>query len=147
MTLLLGVALLVLSVYFFFFSHRIKIKPKWYLGLAAGIMSGIMGGMFSIGGPPVVIYFIQSEEDSEHYVGTISAYFVLSGVITALAKAASGFITEAVWIALVAGIFGMIVGTFLGKRTGDRIKPEAIRKAVYGFMALSGIANIVMSLV
>ena len=70
LVLFLGIALLVLSLYFFFFSNKIKIKPTWYAGLIAGVISGIMDGMFSIGGPPVVIYYMQSEKDSDHYLAT-----------------------------------------------------------------------------
>ena len=73
LTLLLGIALICLSLYFLFFSGKIKIKPTWYAGLIAGLLSGLLGGMFSISGPPVVIYFLQSEKDPDHYLATISA--------------------------------------------------------------------------
>ncbi len=147
LTLLLGVALLLLSVYFFFFSDKIKIKPTWYAGLIAGVISGVMGGMFSIGGPPVVIYFLQSEENSDHYLATISGYFVLSGLISIVTKAASGFITSSVWLSLLVGIVGMLVGSLAGKATRDKIDPKMIKKAVYAVMAVSGAVNIVTSLV
>ena len=147
MTLILGVALFVLSVYFFFFSGKIKIRPTWYAGLIAGIISGIMSGMFSIGGPPVVIYFIQSEEDSDHYLATISAYFVLSGMVSIITKASAGFVTSNVLIGFAVGFLGMLLGTFVGKLTRDRTKPVMIKKLVYGFMAISGIMNVVTSLI
>ena len=78
LTLLLGIVLFLLSIYFYFFSSKIKIKPTWYAGLIAGIVSGIMSGMFAIGGPPVVIYYLYSEKDTDGYLATISAYFVFS---------------------------------------------------------------------
>ena len=146
LTLLLGIALFVLSIYFFLFANKIKIKPTWYAGLIAGIISGIMGGMFAMGGPPVVIYFMQSEEDSEQYFSTISAYFVFSGAISICTKAAAGFITPSVWMALAIGTLTMLLGSFVGKRTRDRINPNIIKKVIYGFMAISGLVNIVTSL-
>lgn len=147
LTLLLGVALFALSVYFFFFSNKIKIKPTWYSGLIAGILSGILGGMFSIGGPPVVIYYMQSEESSDSYLATISAYFILSGIISVGTKAAAGFFTLNVWIAIAVGFVGMAIGALIGKLTRDKTKPQSIKKLVYGFMAISGLANIVTSLI
>lgn len=146
LTLLLGVALFALSMYFFFFSQKIKIRPTWYAGLLAGILSGLMGGMFSIGGPPVVIYFMQSEEDPQHYFSTISCYFVFSGSISIVSKAFAGFITLPVMIGLAFGLVGMLIGSYVGKRTREKTNPKAIKKAVYGFMAVSGIVNIVTSL-
>ena len=146
LSLLLGIVLLLLSVYFFFFSEKIKIRPTWYAGLITGIISGLMEGMFSIGGPPAVIYFLQSEEDSDHYLSTISAYFVFSGLISVGTKAVAGFITLNVWIGLAIGILGMLFGSFVGKKTRDHIKPVMIKKAVYGVMAISGVVNIVTAL-
>ena len=146
LSLLLGVALFLLSIYFFFFSDKIKIKPTWYAGLIAGILSGILGGMFSIGGPPVVIYFMQSEDSFDRYFATISAYFVFSGITYVSTKAAAGFITVSVWIALAISILAMMAGSYIGKRTKDRIDPKFAKKSVYVFMAISGSINIITSL-
>ena len=103
--------------------------------------------MFSIGGPPVVIYFMQSEDDFDQYFATLSTYFIFSGVISVTTKAAAGFFTEAVRIALAIAIPAMLIGAFVGKRTKDHINPNKIKKVVYGFMAISGLVNIVTSLV
>ena len=145
--LLLGIVLFVLSIYFFFFSGKIRIRPTWYAGLIAGVISGVMGGMFSIGGPPVVIYFMQSEDSTDSYLATISAYFVLSGVINVVTKAAEGFITQNVWIAFAIGFVAMALGALVGKLVRDKCNSSMIKKAVYGFMAISGIMNIVTSLI
>ena len=144
--LLLGIALLALSVYFFFFSDKIKIKPSWYVGLTVGLISGVMSGLFSIGGPPVVIYFLQSEETTDRYLATVSMYFVLSGIISISMKAASGFITVNVLLGLALGLLGMLIGAFLGKRIRGRANPKLIRKSVYAVMAVSGVIHIVSSL-
>ncbi len=144
--LLLGIALFLLSLYFFFFSDKIKIKPTWYAGLIAGTLSGLMSGMFAIGGPPVVIYYLQSEKNSDRYYATLSAYFIFSGVISIVTKASAGFITANVWLCVAVGTVGMAIGSLVGKATRDRIRPAMIKKAVYGIMAVSGIVNILQVL-
>ena len=147
LSLMLGIALFALSLYFFFFSDKIKIKPTWYAGLIAGLLSGILGGMFSIGGPPVVIYFLQSEKDTDHYMATISSYFIFSGAVAITIKALAGFVTANVWAGLVIGITAILIGSFTGKKTRDKTNPKIIKKAIYGFMALSGILNVVTALI
>lgn len=145
--LLLGIALFLLSIFFFFFSDKVKIRPTWYAGLIAGLISGVMGGLFAIGGPPVVIYYMQSEENSDKYLATISAYFVFSGIITVALKAISGFITTNVLIGFAIGVIGMMLGSLLGKSTRNKANSKMIKKAVYGVMAVSGIINVITSLI
>ena len=146
LTLLLGIALLLLSLYFFFFSGKIKIRPTWYAGLIAGTVSGVLSGLFSIGGPPVVIYYLQSEKDTNHYMATLSAYFILSGAASISMKAASGFVTLTVLLGFAIGLFGMLAGSLCGKRIRNKVNPIVLRKAVYGVMAASGLINILDSL-
>ena len=147
LTLLLGVVLTALSAYFFFFSDKIKIKPTPAAGLIAGLLSGILEGMFSIGGPPVVIYYLQSEEDTDSYLATVSAYFVCSGAIAITTKALSGFYTVNVLWCLLIGLVGLAAGALIGKKTRAKVKPAMIKKAVYAVMAVSGIVNIVTAVV
>ena len=146
LTLLLGIALFGLSIYFFFFSNKIKIRATWYAGLIAGTLSGVMSGLFSIGGPPVVVYYMQSEENTDDYLATISAYFVLSGIISVTMKAFSGFITTNVLLGIAVGLLGMLVGAFSAKRTRKKLNPQMIKKSVYGVMAVSGLVNVITSL-
>jgi len=146
LTLLLGIALFILSIYFFFFSSRIRIRATWYSGLIAGSVSGVMSGLFAIGGPPVVVYFLQSEKDTDTYVATISAYFVINGIISITMKALNGFVTGNVFIGMAFGIVGMLLGSVLGKRTRSAINPQLLKKAVYGVMAVSGLINVFTAL-
>ena len=139
--------ILLLSVYFFFFSDKIKIKPTPLAGFIAGALSGIGNGMFAIGGPPAVIYFLQSEESSEKYMATISAFFVISGAVSVGSKVVLGFMTPLVLIAIAVGFFAMLAGAFIGKWTRDKIRPDFVKKTIYAFMAMSGAVNIVTSLI
>lgn len=143
LTLLLGIALLVLSIYFFFFSSKLHIRITWYTGLIAGILSGLMNGLFSMGGPPVVIYFLQSEKDSDTYLATLSAFFVLSNLNSIIAKSISGFFTVNVAVCVLVGAIGMLIGSLLGKKVFRKLNAQVLRKVVYGFMAISGVINIV----
>ena len=64
---LLGVALVLLSLYFLFLSKKIQIRPTLPMQLGMGSISGVMGGFFGMQGPPAVLYFVQSEQDKNHY--------------------------------------------------------------------------------
>lgn len=53
---ILGGFLIALSVYFFVFAQRIKIPNNRISASVAGLVSGLTGGFFNIGGPPVVLF-------------------------------------------------------------------------------------------
>lgn len=145
--IMLGVALILLSGYMFFFSSKIKIKPSPFTGLAAGGFSGILGGIFSMGGPPVVIYFMQSEgDDKDRYLATIQMYFLLSNVYGTTVKAINGFITKDVLILAAFGTVGMIAGIFIGKLIFKKLRVDILRRVVYCFMAVAGVVNIVSAI-
>lgn len=141
--LLLGAALILLSIYFLKFSKKIHIRPTWYGGLICGCLSGILGGLFSMGGPPIVIYYMESEPDAKHYMASIQAYFTIANIYSIGVKVAAGFVTKNVLFFLAVGIIGMAVGLWIGGRIFDRLDGKKIKKYVYVFMAASGALNII----
>ncbi|MBQ2863736.1 MAG: hypothetical protein IJE84_06120 [Clostridia bacterium] len=66
-SVLLGVVLIALSTYFLFFFDRIKLRPTLSGALATGAVSGVLGGLFSTSGPPVVLYLSYSRGESNSY--------------------------------------------------------------------------------
>ena len=143
---LLGVFLILLSLYLVFFSNRIHIKPTWYGGLAAGGLSGILSGLFAMGGPPVVVYFMESERDVNRYLATIQAYLTLTNIFNTAIKAAAGFVSGSVMGFWLFGAAGTLAGIYVGKKMYGKLNANLIKKLVYVMMAASGVVNIVMSI-
>jgi uncharacterized membrane protein YfcA len=144
--LLLGIVLILLSIYFFFFAGKIKFKPSLWKGVIAGAISGVMNGLFAMGGPPMVIYFMVSSKDMKDYLATIQLYFALSNIYTTAIKAAAGYVTKEVLVFFVIALISALVGIEIGKKIFSRCKPDVLKKAVYGFMAISGVINIVTTI-
>lgn len=139
MRMLLGGFMLALSVYFFFIAKRVRMRPCVRNGVIAGGLGGIMSGLFSIGGPPIGLYFSSATEEKEVYLATIQTYYVLSnGYIIAL-RAAKGFLTGHVLICAVFALTGMALGSFLGNTIFQKLHTDHLRKAMYAMMAVSGL--------
>lgn len=49
--------------------------------LGTGSVSGVMGGLFGMQGPPVVLHLIVSEPSKNHYMGMIQTYAKVSALI------------------------------------------------------------------
>ncbi len=147
LSLALGIALVIMSIYFIFFSGKIKIKPTAPAGLICGGLSGFMGGFFAMGGPPVVVYYLQSSPDKLVYLATIQMYFVMSNAYNTTVKIASGLLTWNVVILTAVGTIGMLAGLYIGKKIFNKLDGTLLRRIVYGFMAASGAFNIVKAIV
>ncbi len=147
LSLALGVALVIMSVYFIFFSGKIKIRPTPPAGLICGGLSGFMGGFFAMGGPPVVVYYLQSSPDKLVYLATIQMYFVISNAFNTTVKIANGLLTKEVAILSAVGTVGMLIGLYIGKKIFNKLDGTVLRRVVYGFMAASGAVNIVKAII
>lgn len=136
---ILGVILIAVSVYFFFFSGKIHMKPSVPVQLSMGSLSGLMGGFFAMQGPPAVIYFLACTKTKEQYMALTSMYFVAGNIMMTLFRAQSGFVTPTVCRAWLFALPAVVLGLVLGSKVYDRLPIATIRKVVYAFMALAGL--------
>ncbi|MBE6572569.1 MAG: sulfite exporter TauE/SafE family protein [Ruminococcaceae bacterium] len=139
----LGVVLIILSVYFLFFSDRIKIKPSVKNGIISGGIAGILTGLFSTGGPPVVLYLVNAFSDNLSYFASTQFFFGLTGIYSTIVRAFSGIINSEVLVFSAVGFVGSIVGNLFGKSVFDKLNKKRLRQIIYIGMIISGIIMIV----
>ena len=139
----LGVALILIALYFFFGEGRMgRIFQSKPAQVTIGSISGIMGGMFAMPGPPIVLYCISTLEDKREYVTTLQAFSVVLNVFYTLFRTKAGFYSDDTWLCWVVGIGGAIIGSSLGARCFDIISNRTLKLIVYGMMIISGLVAI-----
>lgn len=138
----LGVVLILVSAYLYFFSKKVKVKATLPVQITAGTLSGLMGGFFGMQGPPVVPYFLASEPTKEGYIAIAQCYFLLGNLGMTLYRANSGFLTPAVGQAWCYGLVAVLIGTYTGNIVFQRISAETLRRIVYLYMAVCGVIAI-----
>ena len=125
---ILGVALILISIYFILFSQRIKMPT-----------TGLMGGFFGMQGPPAVLYFIKSEPTKEHYMAMAQTYFLIGNVMMTGVRAYNGFLTSTVLTDYCFGLGGVVIGTCLGAYVFKHIPNRIFRYIVYAYITVSGV--------
>ena len=135
---IMGTVLLVLAVYFIFFSIKVHLKAGIVTGLAAGAVSGFCGGLFNIGGPPMVAYFLSVTQDKEKYNATLQMFFTINTASIFLIHFFQGHVSEAMVPVLLAALAGTAAGTVGGMALFRRLTMEGIRKVIYAFMVCAG---------
>jgi uncharacterized protein len=115
------------------------LNPPTLVG--AGIASGIMGTATAIGGPPMAIVY--QRERGPQFRGTLSLYFTIGAVLSAIGLAWSGRFGLA---DLTAGLLlcpGVLLGYLASHRFIGTVDRKGVRPAVLLVSALSAIVLII----
>ena len=139
LNILLGITLVVVSIYFSFFSKRIKVKTTLPVQITAGTLSGLMGGFFGMQGPPAVLYFVNSEKDKEHYLAVTQTYFLVGNIMMTIARAYNGFFTTTVSMGYIYGITGVVIGNLIGAWVFRHITGSLLKYIIYAYIGISGL--------
>ncbi|MDL2288488.1 sulfite exporter TauE/SafE family protein [Oscillospiraceae bacterium OttesenSCG-928-F05] len=144
--IILGIFLVLLGIYFQFFSSKIRIKANKRNGAIAGVLSGVLSGLFGMGGPPMVVYFLAASDDDKKYMANTQAFFAMTNTITVVNRAVNKQLTMDAVPYIVTGLFLIAIGTFLGRKIRDRIQPGLLRRFVYIMVSAGGVALILRSI-
>lgn len=134
----LGVVLVVIAIYFTFFSQHIKLRPSLGSQVGAGTLSGVLGGFFGMQGPPAALYFLSTEKDKEHYMAIIQTYLLAGNIGMLIVRAMNGFLTRTVAIDYLYGLGGVAIGSVLGTIAFTHIPQQTFKYVVYLYIATSG---------
>lgn len=135
----LGVLLVVIALYFMLCDGKIKMVLRSRISQSVvGALSGWMGGMFAMPGPPVVLYCINAISDKREYIATLQAFSVIFNIFYTIFRANVGFLGENTLFYWGVGLTGLIVGAWLGSRCFEYISSELLKRIVYVMMIISG---------
>lgn len=136
---ILGVTLIVVAAYFWFFSGRIKVRPTLPVQTSLGTLSGLMGGFFGMQGPPAVLYFLSVSDTKEKYIALAQTYFLLGNLMMTCYRAHAGFVSSEVISGWLVGVPAVLFGTWIGGIVYKRIQMPMLRRIVYLYIAISGV--------
>jgi uncharacterized membrane protein YfcA len=137
---LLGFMLIAVSIYMTFWGNSLRIRPTARNGFLCGALGGAGAGLFAIGGPPIAIYLLSSLETKEEYRASINFYFLVGNSVGSVVRFASGAVPVQFlgWLPFI--FCAMLLGSFTGNRAFKVINELTMRRVIYFFIALSGIA-------
>jgi len=136
----LGVALILVGLYFLFFQKKVKLKPNKANALLAGSISGVLGSLFAIAGPPIALYYTMLIENNKYqYLGCINAYFLLSNIYVAYLRINSGILGVDEFSYWVMGLLGLFIGRIIGGKMLNKVDGVRIKKIVYAVTIFSGL--------
>lgn len=140
---ILGMALIVASLWFAFLKDRITMPTTLPFQAGMGTLSGIMGGLFGMQGPPAVLYFVTTNKTKESYIAMAQTYFLVGNIMMTLYRYSHGFVTTTVAHAWICGLPAVLLGTWIGSLVFSRLSIGRLRIIIYVYMAISGIIALI----
>ena len=117
---------------------RLPPNPSRLVSFAVGLASGVISGLASMGGPPVVVYLLAVGHSAARMRATAIVYFMLAGCVSFVPMAIRGLITRDVLIWSVASLPVLFGGSRVGTWAFFRAKPRHHR--VVALLTLSVLA-------
>jgi uncharacterized membrane protein YfcA len=118
--------------------YRLPDSMRWWAGPCAGLVSGVLGGMAALSGPPLVFYLIGLGLEGRAFVKEVSILLTAAMVTLALTLGGSGqmdLLDLAISLCAMVPIF---FGMRLGAAVRSRIPPYMFRVLVLAVVTLSG---------
>jgi uncharacterized protein len=143
--LMLGSFLVLYALYMFAVQvlglpqFRCSERWAWPLGFGGSFFDTMFGGG---GGTLVVIYMNARGLARMQFRATLAMLWFIEMIARIGGYAASGFYTRDVLILVVCLLPFMALGTWIGERLGNRVRPEVFQRILAGLLAASGISLI-----
>lgn len=136
----LGAALVLVALYFLFSNGRAgTFITTFWTQCVVGAVSGVMGSMFGMPGPPVVLYGVNAIADKKAYMATMQAFWLLFNCFYLLCRAGGGYYSQQTPLYWLVGLSGIAVGVFLGAKCYKALGNKTFKRIVYSVMLLSGL--------
>ncbi|MBQ6693854.1 MAG: sulfite exporter TauE/SafE family protein [Bacteroidaceae bacterium] len=138
-----GAMFIAIAIYFLLRGNKAHVPQTWWIKGGLGALSGVMGGMFAMPGPPLVLYCISHINDKKEYIATLQAFSVILNIFYTIFRAKVGFFDDEMPLWWCAGVSGALIGTAIGKRIMERINGEVLKRIIYAMLLISGTAAMV----
>jgi uncharacterized protein len=137
--IILGISLILLSLYLKINKENIEITPSKKNGIISGFLSGILGGMFNISGPPLVIFYLATAVNKKEYQASLQLTFVLTLLYSILLHSIYGNINLEVFKFIIPSVIAVSIGTYLGLNIFKKIDLERLYSIIICLMIVMGL--------
>ncbi|WP_385941756.1 sulfite exporter TauE/SafE family protein [Thalassorhabdus alkalitolerans] len=118
-------------------------EMKLVTPLVLGFLGGFIGGIFAVGGPFFVFYFLMLYQDKYKYNANLQVTVVITSLFTLLLHGLNGDFDVSLFGYILAGILGVFLGTALGLKWFENL-PAAFIKNLAMIMVLLAAINLIL---
>ena len=113
-------------------------EPPRALRYAALLISGLMQGLFTSGGPFLAIYSTTAIKDKKVFRPTVTTVWSVLNTYMVISMYRKGMYTPYSFKLIAFSILPVLAAIYIGKRLNAKMKQQTFLKLVYGLLILSG---------
>jgi len=136
---LLGAMLVLLCIWMMCFAAKVHIKSNNRNGIIAGTLSGVMGALFGIGAPPLVLYYSSTTEDKDNYTACLQITLAIHTMLNIFCRIGMHLFSPDAWIYCIPIVIGVVLGKFPGKRIYNKLDIKTFKLLIHLFIGILGI--------
>lgn len=108
-------------------------------GALAGLVAGVMGGLSTVYGPPLVMYLLGVRLPREQFIATVGLLWLLAGLFLAASYWAAALLTGPLALLSLALAVPTLLGFVLGDRLGRRCNQQLFRRLLLLMLVIVGL--------
>lgn len=137
-----GVFLILLSIYYLFLNKGQEKELNPLVSVVFIAVSGACDGLFGIGGPLMVLFFLGQTRSKEEYLGSIQAVFLVNLIYGTGMRLFNHILTVRHLPFIGIGMLCIVMGFGIANKIVDRLDGEKIKRVTYVVIGISGLLNI-----
>jgi uncharacterized membrane protein YfcA len=142
---ILGVIIVGYSLYALFNFRLPNLEhPGW--GVLAGFLGGLLGGAYSIAGPPVIIYANCRNWKPDEFRANLLWIFLIIDIFAVINHWVAGNMTRTVFMNFLWTVPAIILGLLAGPYGARYLDPKRFRSLVLFLLLIMGIRWIISAL-
>lgn len=137
----LGFFLIGMVIYLFFNKEK-EASSRWLnpvVPIILGLMGGFIGGIFAVGGPFFVLYFMMLYKNKHKYNANLQTTFVCTSLFSLILHGSHGDIQPAFFLYFLVGLCSVFIGSTLGLKWFEKLSRPLIQKLAMGVVLVSAL--------
>jgi|GEM_PF-5507486 len=136
---LMAIIFIVMALYLLWGQKIIRVNPSMVTLVIMAILSGIIMGMFGVGGPLMAAFFLEATHEKEAYLGTSQLVGGCTLGIDFLMRMFNGMFPVNLFGFSLLGVLAMVAGLLIAKGLVSRMDALMLRKIICVVILVDGI--------
>ncbi len=148
LVLYLGVIICLIGIYFLFFEEKItfSFKKEGIAGKIFSFLTGILGGVYGISGPPIIIFLKGLKLDKSSFRATILSIFFSMSILRTVIYLFLGLYNLKILLTAVLTMPFVLAGLYTGNKIHLSVSETKFKKITATVLVINGLLLIFKNL-